>query len=187
MKAHDCGRVRAVGRRASVGARLLIVGFLATACAQTARTVTNYDPSANFSRFHTYSWRQSTPTDRGLMDERIIQSVNRELKRKGLIQVEQGGDLEVRYFITVDERLDISWDDLDSPYWSFWDRRLHGQTIAREVPEGTIVVDLIDARENQVVWRGVSVDELNERNGDLETQISFVAAEMFEDYPPRPR
>src|SRR5262245_6876769 len=105
MKAHDCRTARTVAKRVSVGASLLIMGSLAAACAQTARTVTNYDPSANFSRFHSYSWRKGTQVDRGLMDERITQSVNRELQRKGLVQVEQGGDLEVTYFVTVGERL----------------------------------------------------------------------------------
>src|SRR5262245_46458009 len=183
MKAHDCRRPRSAHQRASVGASLLVMGLLAAGCAQTARTVTDYNPTANFSRFHTYSWRINTPADRGLMDERIIQSVNRELQRKGLVQVDQGGDLEVTYLISVGQRLEmsfpqldgVSWDDPNNPDWPFRNRPLYGQsTTAYGVPEGTIVIDLIDARKNQVVWRGISVDELNETNADLETQISFV-------------
>jgi hypothetical protein len=185
MKAHECSTARPVVERVGVAGRLLTMGMIAVGCAQTARTTTNFDPSTNFSGYRTYSWRAASRVDRGPMDERITRSVDRELQRKGLVQVPQSGDLEVSFFVSVDQRLDISWDDLNSPYWSFWDRRLHGQTTAREVPEGTIVVDLFDGRKNRLVWRGVSVDELDAETGDLETRISFVTAEMFQDFPPR--
>ncbi len=171
--------------RSGVAAYLLLLGLLAAGCGPTAQVSTDYNAATNFSRFHTYSWRKGTISGNSLLDQRIVSSVNRELQKKGLREVAKGGDLNVTYHVSLERRLDVyGWDYLNGPYWSYWNRGFYGRTEVREVPEGKIVIDLIDGRRNQLVWRGMSVDQLTRDEGDLESHISHVTAEMFEEYPP---
>jgi hypothetical protein len=161
---------------------VMLVLLMAGCGGSSARTGVDYDPKVNFRDYRTYSWRNGTPSANSLMDQRIIRSIERELRRKGLQEVSSGGDLRVAYHLSFDRRLEIfSWDYLSGPYWSdTWSRR----TEVRAVPEGLLVVDLIDGRRNQLVWRGVATDELTESETDMESRIGYVTAELFEDYPP---
>ncbi|MGH7466699.1 MAG: DUF4136 domain-containing protein [Longimicrobiales bacterium] len=163
--------------------QLLVLGWLCSGCGgSAARTEVDYNPDVDFKRFGTYSWRDGTPSPNSLIDQRIIDSVDRELRKKGLREVARGGDLRVTYHVSFDRKLEVySWDYLAGPYWSStWARR----TEVRAIPEGKLVVDLIDGRHNQIVWRGVAADELTASETDMESRISYVTAELFEDYPP---
>jgi hypothetical protein len=157
--------------------------LLGAGCGTPARTGVEYNPKANFHRYQTYSWRPGTPSASPLMDERIVNSVNHELQRKGLRPVANNGDLKVTYHVSLERRLDVvSWDYLDGPYWTdYWARR----TEVREIPEGRLIVDLIDSKLNQIVWRGIATDELTSTESDIESHVGRVTEEMFEDYPPK--
>jgi len=171
--------------RSAFPAYLLVLGFLAAGCGSTAQVSTEYNPSTNFSRFHTYSWRKGAGGGNSSLDERIVKAVNRELQKKGLREVAKDGDLGVTYYVSLEKKLDVyAWDYLNGPYWSYWNRGVYGPTELREVPEGKVVVDLIDSQRNQLVWRGMSVDQLVRDEDDLEGHISYVTAEMFESFPP---
>lgn len=161
----------------------LFLCCLTAGCGSPARTSVDFNPNADFGRYRTYSWRPGTPAPSSLMDERIVSSVNRELQRKGLSRVASGGDLKVTYHVSLERRLDVfSWDYLDGPYWTdTWSMR----TEVREIPEGRLIVDLIDSRRNQIVWRGVATDVLTSSETDMESRIGDVTSEMFEEYPPK--
>ncbi|HEY2169126.1 MAG TPA: DUF4136 domain-containing protein, partial [Candidatus Angelobacter sp.] len=55
---------------------------------------TDYDRSANFSQYKTYSWSGVRTSDPLLVD-RIKSAVNSTLSAKGLTQVDSGGDLTI--------------------------------------------------------------------------------------------
>ena len=166
--------------------RLMCAAILMAAmqgCGSRARTAVEYDPAINFKNYRTYSWQRGTPAPIGRMDQRIVRALDRELQKKGLQPVASGGDLEVSYHISVGRALEVAtWDYPTSAYWTnTWGLRTDVQVI----PEGLLVVDLIDGRRNQTVWRGVALDELSASETDLESKIGYVTAELFEEYPPR--
>lgn len=51
-----------------------------------------------------------------------------------------------------------------------------------EYGEGTMVVDLIDAKTNKIVWRGTAKDEAFSVDA-LQNNLSTYADEIFEEYP----
>ena len=61
--------------------------------------------------------------------------------------------------------------------------------VVSQIPVGTIIVDLVDAKKKELVWRGVASDTLNtdpsRSNEDREKKLRSVAAEMFAGYPPK--
>ena len=50
-----------------------------------------------------------------------------------------------------------------------------------EYTEGTFVVDVIDAKDNQIVWRGWSETPVDPE--DLDTSIRNYIDNIFEEYP----
>src|SRR6202035_3081751 len=72
-----------------------VTGALLFAGASFAQQVkTDYDRSANFSQYKTYSWEKVQTQDQ-LWVDRIKESVNAALTAKGLTPVESGGDISI--------------------------------------------------------------------------------------------
>src|SRR5712664_4824891 len=74
---------------ASVGSALL---FATAAFAQQVKT--DYDRSADFSQYKTYSWEKIQTQDPLLVD-RIKEAVNAALTAKGWTPVESGGNVAI--------------------------------------------------------------------------------------------
>jgi hypothetical protein len=56
-------------------------------------------------------------------------------------------------------------------------------TNVEQIPykEGTIVIDLIDRRTNEIVWRGSAEDVVTPNN--LDEEVRAYIAEIFEQFP----
>ena len=74
---------------ALTGIVLVVAG---TSSAQQVKT--DYDRSANFGQYKTYSWKQVKTSD-PLWVDRIKNSVNAALAEKGWTQVDSGGDVSI--------------------------------------------------------------------------------------------
>src|SRR5258708_34298519 len=74
---------------ASIG---LTLALASVSFAQHVKT--DYDHSANFGQYKTYSWEKVQTKDQ-LMVDRIKSAVNNALAAKGWTEVPSGGDVEV--------------------------------------------------------------------------------------------
>src|ERR1700720_1138758 len=72
---------------------LLVIATLTTA-AMAARVSADYDHSAKFSDYRTYSWTKVEAAD-SIWDARVKAAVDKELAAKGWTQVPSGGDVSV--------------------------------------------------------------------------------------------
>lgn len=143
----------------------------------------NYDSSADFSAYHTYSWMPQAATVDQLTDQQIKQAIDAQLAQKGLVRVEQNPDLLVGYQLAVkqEQRIqtygDAGWG-WRGPGWA--------TTTVTSVPVGTIVVDLYDPARHQLVWRAVATKTIDtnaspeKRNKNLNKAME----KMFTHYPP---
>ncbi len=157
----------------------LLVALGAAGCATIVRTHSEYDANANFAAYRTYVWKDGTPIPNQPVDERITRAVDAEMAKRGLLKAVVGGDLFVTYHAAVGRRLEM--ESLGYRYGPGY------RTPVREVKEGTLVVDLVDAVHNQLVWRGLATDELSppDHPADWQERLNDVMARMFSDYPPR--
>ena len=149
----------------------LALGLLAAGGCSKAyeiKVLTDFNPSAEFSAFHTFAF--SGMTDRGReigasfnnspLRMRVKEMVNEQLAAKGLRQVglEDRPDLLVHLFFDVND--------------------------ADKYQEATLIVNLAEASKKKLVWRAV----IRETVGDsLEKNFEMVnkgVAKAFKDYPP---
>jgi hypothetical protein len=87
-------------QRAMLTARLvggLQVALIVAGCGSSMTVHTDYDRTANFAAFKTYTWREGTKLPNPLMEQRVIDAVDAQLKAKGLTRVDTGGDVSVTY------------------------------------------------------------------------------------------
>ena len=164
----------------------LLFILLISAC--TKDVVTDYNSAVNYKNYKTYEFAPfSTTQVTTLDDNRIKNAIATQLYTKGLTGVEKNGDLLVRHSI-------IEQSDFQSYGTTFGFGYRHRSvgvaystpTQIKEFRYGKIIVELIDTKTNNVIWRSTSQRKLTEtmtstsRKTFIDTQIN----EMFKEYPP---
>jgi hypothetical protein len=166
---------------ASIG---LTVVLASASFAQHVKT--DYDHSANFGQYKTYSWEKVQTKDPLLID-RIKSAVNSTLAAKGWREVPSGGDAEVFAMETTQDRqtLDTFYDGFGGGRrWRGFGGFGDATTTVETYKVGTLVIDLFDARTEKLIWRSSSSDTLSD-NADKNTKnLDKGVSKMFQHFPP---
>src|SRR5580700_9189491 len=143
---------------------LLLCGSLS---ALAANIVTDYDHSANFSQYKTYSWLKVQAAD-SLWAERVQQDVDAQLAAKGWTKVESNGSASITAFQSTQEQptMETFYDGLGGG-WGWRGRGGFGgggmgmsTTTTENTKVGTTVVDIFDSQTKQLLWRGTESGDL---------------------------
>ena len=169
----------------AMAAGLALLGTIAL-----AKSVTyDYDAGADFSRYKTYAWTRGTELTDELNHARIVRAVDAQLVAKGLTRVEPAARPEVlvAYHASFERNLEIhgfshGW----GPLGLGGDRV--GSARVQPILVGTLVVDIIDARTNAMVWRAMASSDINPATSPQkrDQKITSATAKMFKNYPPKP-
>jgi hypothetical protein len=166
-----------------VGLTLLFAG---NAAAQQVKT--DYDRSANFAQYKTYSW-EHVKTQDALDVDRIKSAVNTALAAKGWNQVDSGGDVSVvAVEITRDQQTLNTFYNGFGGGWGW--RRFGGggfgeaTTTTDTYKVGTVVVDLFDTKSKELLWRGCSTDTLSNNSNKNIKNLDKGVEKMFKNFPP---
>src|SRR6201988_1069232 len=131
-----------------MGMMLLFAGKLSA-----GQVKTDYDRSANFAQYKTYSWEQVKTKD-PLDVDRIKAAVNSALAAKGWTQVESGGDVSiVAMEVTRNQQTLNTFYDGFGGGWGY--RRFGGGGFGMSTPPedtykvGELVVDLFDMKRQK--------------------------------------
>ena len=166
---------------ASVGIAVL---FAATSFAQQVKT--DYDRSAKFSQYKTYSW-EKVQTQDPLWVERIKGAVNAALTAKGWRPVESGGDVAVIAIETTQNQqtLNTFYDGFGGGWgWRGGGGFGDATTTESNYKIGTLVVDLFDAHTKTLLWRGSSSDTLSDKSDKNIKNLDKAVQKMFAHFPP---
>jgi hypothetical protein len=171
--------------RTAVSTVLFLVA-LGTALAQQVKT--DFDHQANFSQYKTYSWQEIKPAD-SLWDARIQRAVDAQLVAKGWTKVESGGDVAVVAIATshTERTLQTFYDGMGGGWrWRGFGGMGEATTTEQDYKEGTLVVDMYDAKTKQLIWRGSSEDTVSNNAQKNEKNLDKGVAKMFKKFPPEP-
>jgi Domain of unknown function (DUF4136) len=154
---------------------------------------TDYDHSANFSQYKTYSWLKVQAGD-SLWADRIQQDVDTQLAAKGWTKVESNGNASITAFRSTKEQptMETFYDGLGGG-WGWRGRGGFGgggmgmsTTTTENTKVGTTVVDIFDSQTKQLLWRGTESADLG-GNADKNTKnLAKNMADLFKRFPPKP-
>jgi len=144
----------------------LVLGLLVgSAAAQSVQS--DFDRTFQFSNLKTFSFavqrRGATDplsTD-SLNDGRIKTGLESQLIANGYHMETDKADFVIAYYVKTKNKLSVQDYGYGPPRW-FGGRDIR----VNQDTEGTLMVDFIDARTNQVVWRGRAVGTLDMKGVD---------------------
>jgi Domain of unknown function (DUF4136) len=164
----------------------LLFSFVTIAAAQQVKF--DYDRSANFSQYKTYSW-EHVKTQDPLVVDRIKSSVNAVLAAKGWTEVPSSGDISIMAMeMTHDQQTLETFYDGFGGGWGWRHFGFAGIGDATTTTEtykvGTLVVDLFDTKTKKLVWRGSSRDTLSNNSSKNIRTLDKSVDKMFRQFPP---
>src|ERR1700680_2638633 len=165
-----------------------VVFLVALGTALAQHVTTDFDHQANFSQYKTYSWQEIKPAN-SLWDARIKNAVDAQLAAKGWTQVDSGGDVSVVAIKTTqtEKTLQTFYDGFGGGWrWRGFGGMGESTTTVQDYKEGTLVVDLYDAKTKQLIWRGSAEDTLSDKAAKNEKNLDKGVAKMFKKFPPEP-
>lgn len=189
--------------------RLILPCLLATlaGCTTTQRVSvsTDYDKGTDFSRYHTYAWYQAeptgqrpTPTYDTFADRRIRVALEAQLPAKGVTRATARPDLKIAYDVSVKTEQQADPTYALAPGfgygYSYWYGYRYNYGFNRFGPGtyqpintynvGTVVIDFVDAKDNELVWRGVG-ESVVDPGAVSEEAINEIVKGILAKYPPQ--
>jgi hypothetical protein len=170
--------------------RIVMILALAyvTSPAAAQKVHVDFDHACDFSHYQTYRWvgpPDAAPLNQ-LMQERVVGFVEESLAAKRLRRVQTGGDLLVSYRMDVqDKPVFNTFSDSIGFGWDFGWGSGFATTTVEVIRVGTLTVDVVDSRRNQLVFQGVSTASISSKPQHNTNKLAKAVNEIFEKYPPR--
>ncbi|KAF1712086.1 hypothetical protein CSC70_00710 [Pseudoxanthomonas kalamensis DSM 18571] len=169
-----------------------VTAMLALAgCASTPTVHTDSDPNAQFDKYHSFTWIQRPDAASPLMQQRIVDAVNAQLKAKGWVE-SADADVAVAAHVATEQKQTVDTFYSAPAYagWGWYSPAWYGvgmapaTTTVRTYDVGTLVVDLFDAKTKQAIWRGSASGTLPSSPEKLQEGMQAGVSKMFADFPP---
>ena len=173
--------------------------LMLTSCV-SVRVVTDYDRDTNFNEYKSYAFYKTGIDKAEISDldkKRILRAIEAELGSRGFVKSDSP-DLLVSIFTKEKERVDVFnnaygfgwgwgypyWGGYWGGYWGPWGG-YWGPNVSTRT-EGALYIDLIDAKNKELVWQGRGQGSLNNFQNieKKEERIKEFVSEILAKYPP---
>jgi len=178
---------------------MLVLLFLSS-CSSVS-VLSDYDKEANFGSFKSYAFYKTGIDKAQISDldkKRILRAIEAEMANRGFVKSENP-DLLVAIFTKEKKEVDIynnnigwgwgGWGWGPGYGWGWgpgWGGAGWGGSQVSTSTEGSLYIDLVDAKSRQLVWQGKGVGNINNIKNieKKEARIREFVSEILMQYPP---
>jgi len=149
---------------------------------------TDWDRQANFSNYHTYAWEKSPHPAKNFWNDRIMNAIDGQLQAKGLTKVDSNPDLWVVYSNSIKDQQQVVGTGYNfGPYWGwgYWGGPSSVTYNTYVTKYGTLVVDIADAKNKQLLWRGDATDTISDNTNKNIKTLDKAVDKLFKNFPPK--
>ena len=174
-------------------AALAVFALALTACATTMSVSSHVERGLDFTRYRTWDWgpADTLPTGDPRLDagpffkDHVQGAVEKGLAARVLVSPPSGApDLLIHYHASINQRINVSGTDTSHGYC--YEDCNQGLV---EYEAGTLVIDIVDAKTNRVIWRGWaqdSVEDMLDNQDRMAEKIDEAVTRMLAGLPAKP-
>jgi hypothetical protein len=168
--------------------------LMESGCATKPKVRSEYDHSADFASFRTFGFATPLSTDKlgysSLVTQQLKSAVTTQMEQRGYKLDTNHPDVLLNFSGKLQEKQEI--ESTPGPYYGYrsgfygaWPGYAMGNEVYTvNYTEGTLNVDMVDARKMQMVWEGVIVGEIKKEHlENREAAIDKAVAEIFTKFP----
>lgn len=166
----------------------LLLLLIASSCASVSVN-TDYDKRVDFTQFKTYAFYKTGIDKAEISDldkKRILRSIDEVMAAKGFTKSDNP-DLLVNFFTKAREEVNVNQFNAGWGYgwgwgWNpfFWG----GYNTVYTTTEGTLYIDLIDAKKKEMIWQGQGIGNLTKDAEKKDEVIKEFVSSILAKYPP---
>jgi hypothetical protein len=173
---------------------LLCLLALTIAPKLSAKTVVDFDPNLDFSKFKTFAYLGGVehlsmlPLNPNQIRDEIHAAVARELGKRGLKEVKpnENPDLVVRYWVNTQQDVDYAptgnWNGFALYIGDYWAYNFDLMN-AQNTEGGSLLLDLIDVKRKDLAWRMYLEQKVLNLN-DVWKKVNEEMDKAFQSFPP---
>ena len=165
----------------------LLLLFVLVSCS-SVRVNSDYDKNASFDSYKTYAYHKNGIDKVEISDldkKRILRSIDEVMAGKGFTKSDTNPDLLINFFTKEREQVDVNqfnagwgygWGLGWNPYWG-------GNNVSTST-DGILTIDLIDAKQKELVWQGEGTGYLTKDTETKDENIKEFVTKILAQYPP---
>ncbi len=164
----------------------ILAGALTLACS-TLTTAVDYDHTVNWSQFHTFQLAGGTKDPVTFTQKRIEDAITGALTSRGWTVAASNPDILVYTHTVLSTQKQWNATSMGGFGYRGWGGMGGGMATATEtnIPIGTLIVDLVNPKTKEMVWRGQAQDQVS-GTGEDHGKIQAAVTALFKDFPPAP-
>lgn len=169
---------------------LSAVIFLALASCSTVRVASDYDDNVNFSQYKTYAYFKDGIDNADISDldkKRILRAIDEQFAKKGFTKSDTP-DFLVNIFTKTRQEVDVNSFNSGWGYgWGYgWSPLMWGGGYSNVYTstQGTLYIDIIDAKQKEMVWQGVGTGVLSQDRDEKQKLINEFVEKITAQFPP---
>ncbi len=169
-----------------------IVALFVLGSCVSVRVVSDYDKEAEFNEYRSFAFYKPGIDKAEISDldkKRILRAIETEMTARGFVKSENP-DLLVSIFTKEKERVDVYNGNFGLGWgwgwgWNPWIWGPNFNTVSTRT-EGSLYIDLIDAKQKELVWQGKGSGYLTQSKKieKKEARIKQFVSEIMKAYPP---
>ncbi len=185
----------------AIAATLLIAAFI-TGCASGSKIRSDFDRNADFSQYQTYNFYTDAGPEstnyQSLFSQHMVTAITKEMDARGY-EKSHDPDLLVNFNAVLRDKTKVTTRPAPVSYrgyygyrrgyydpWFGYSHSSATETHVSEYTEGTVNIDLVDAKNKKMVWEAVAVGRVREETlRNLEQAVMEAVPRYFETYPYR--
>ncbi len=170
---------------------LPIIALIIASCS-SVKVTTDYDTKVDLNQYKTFAFYKKGIDKAAISDldkKRIMRAVESELMAKGM-KKSATPDVLVSLFTKSRERININDNNFGRGFgygwgWNPWMWNGANRLNVNQYTEGTLFLDILDAKKKELVWQGVGTGALKMSNVEKrEARIKEFVKEIMAKYPP---
>jgi len=181
----------------TLGRLLVLVPLLFLAACETINAKRDSDRNAKFGEYKTYAWAPEPNTQSFVtpaVADSIHASVDKGLAARGYTKVEgKAPDFYVVYHVTSVQKTDVrhytDWG-VGTAYrsgygfYSGWPGNPATYAVLDQDKLGALVLDFVEVRREQLVWRGVASSVITEKPAENAARADEAVRLLLSKFPP---
>jgi hypothetical protein len=177
----------------------IIIAFAILQSCSTVNVTSDWDREAKFTDYKTFGILKRDEANGAFINDfdwkRIEDSITSEMTARGYTLEYGETDLDVGVHILLENKTDVrAYTDYYGGYgyggyrwgYGYGAYGMGGTTTTvteTDYTQGTLILNVMDAREKALIWQGIAVGTVKEGNVDREKRINKIIGQMYAQNP----
>ena len=175
---------------------ILFCATLLMACSSSLKVKSDYDKTANFSGYKTFSVYnlRTEGSVSQLNADRIVNAIRADMIKKGFAETNNNPDLMINALTILKDKQSTSTTTnyygygggLYRPYGYWGSGMATGYTTVStyNYKDGSLVIDIVDAKTNKMIWQGTGNKDIERTPKNMDEAIGNAVTSIMANFPP---